>query len=1010
MSNIWKVVSDVDRGDNGSKPQLGLNAVQTRNPAGKGRDTSTEGQSNPKTSRDATKFDISNIQKPEDALHFLRSEPDTATLLLVLTRLTSADGFQDAFDIRCPSPLAAQIINTLIVSTIPTFWPVSERQDRGLLLKCVSSVAGLNSVITRIQLLSSQIKSSKAQESEQTLRIMLDVAGQLFNSDAQVLRTFTGLQQSTHAKVKRDMAWKEYLNLLGSGKVTNVLAEAEDTLKSSIGVTQGTSLPAANGRDYSSWLGRNISHSLLFGDPAILSDPYPALALLMARSLSLSHPIPFIKALHVELLRRSPAHETSGMDRFRGLLSSLPSFAKRRYLDHVLRWLSSSGLSASMPKGGLSNETKEAGAIIAVLENITKDDVVLQQQLVAIVSDAALVSSLSLAAIRGCVAVVTIALPDELDGLVENGLKTFGDQLFVKHSPVLQQESLAQVLLIASGYIHRRSPMALLVSVRSSGHMQGISNRLDASNPRTRWLGMVVGTSLSSLVDKEGSKLSFGTEDMQTLETHRYTELTKINDQPSSLEEVLHIFGDEAIQGKSKRQKATTSQAMPQINGKPTFGPVRPPTKIQTEVEGAQVTELIDSESDEDDLTPYAKPDSDAEDSDEDATLVNRDKPRPPVYVRDLMAMLRDSEKHDRFQLGLKHAAPLIRRKTNFGREVTDHAEELARILCSLQDPFDTEQFEEQRLQALIAVILSDSSAIAPWLSRQAFAGEFSIAQRCVMLTALGLSGRELAGLREQDGLNPALPDTSFPSKQLPPHLHAIYSSKKSQPSSNNRLEAAHKSLEHTLLQPMALEAADKSTAHLNAVKVNTFSNRMAIERTKRKPAPNQLAKIFPEAYFYPLVNRYQQEIAAYGSGSVWSTTPFLLVTLIKTLALLFHASGPATLGLSDLSSHFWDLLLSLRVQAMSDITVLEALLFALLTVLEVNEDKQTIAQTHARQLIETQQWVDMVFERTGEGRLVQEEGQEETKVRTLAAAVLVKTGEVIEAHKKMLMGDMVGM
>ena len=77
---------------------------------------------------------------------------------------------------------------------------------------------------------------------------------------------------------------------------------------------------------------------------------------------------------------------------------------------------------------------------------------------------------------------------------------------------------------------------------------------------------------------------------------------------------------------------------------------------------------------------------------------------------------------------------------------------------------------------------------------------------------------------------------------------------------------------------------------------------------------------------------------------------------------------------------------------------------------LEVNEDKQTIAQAHAKQLIETQQWVDMVFERTGEGRLVQEDGQGETKVRTLAAAVLVKTGEVIEAHRKMLMGDMVGM
>lgn len=522
---------------------------------------------------------------------------------------------------------------------------------------------------------------------------------------------------------------------------------------------------------------------------------------------------------------------------------------------------------------------------------------------------------------------------------------------------------------------------------------------------------MVMGTALSSMVDKEGSKLNFGVDEMQSQDAKWYTGLININDELGTLDDFRKLIAEKPPSTRQRKEKATQPRKMPEIDGKPTFGPLRPPQKKQTEIEGDRIAEITDTEEDDDDdLKPYAKPDSDAEDSNEDATLVNRDKVRPPVYIRDLMGMLRDSEKHDRFQLGMKHAAPLIRRKTNFGREVSDHAEELARILSGLQDPFDTESFDELRLQALIAVILSDASAIAPWLSRQAFAGEFSIAQRCVMLTALGLSGRELAGLKEQDGLNPAMPDTSFPSKKLPPHLHALYSSSSpSQPS--NRLESAQKSLETSLLQPMALEAADKSTAHLNAVKVRTFSSRMSVERTKRKPAPNQLAKIFPEAYFYPLLNRFQQEITAYGSGSVWSTTRFLLVTLIKTLALLFHASGPATLNISQLSADFWDFLLSLRVRAVGDVTVLEALLFALLTVMEINEDKQQIAQIHSKQLIETQQWADMVFERTGEGRLVQQEGQgEEAKVRTLAAAVLVKTGEVIEAHRKLLMGDMIGM
>jgi telomere length regulation protein len=361
--------------------------------------------------------------------------------------------------------------------------------------------------------------------------------------------------------------------------------------------------------------------------------------------------------------------------------------------------------------------------------------------------------------------------------------------------------------------------------------------------------------------------------------------------------------------------------------------------------------------------------------------------------------MLRDDKNHDRLQLGIKHAAPLIRRKSNFGAEVKDHAEEIAMILCNLQDPFKTEDFNEQKLQAMIAVLISNVKNMAPWFSRQAFLGDYSIAQRGAILSALGLGGREVAGLKTEDHLNPALSNIDFPSKRLPSPLHSIYAVDQS---STKRLEAASKGIEQALIEPLALQAADQSTAHLNAVKVRTFSSRMEVERTKRKPTPNALAKIFGEAFFFPLANRYQQEIAAYSTSSVYSSTPFLLVTFIKTLALLFHASGPATIGLVDISDEFWNLLLSLRVTALGDISILQAVLFSLLTLLEVNSDKQRIVQEHPKQLMETQQWVAMVFERMGGGGSTSD-NVDEAKVQTLAAGVLVKTREVIEAYQKEL-------
>jgi telomere length regulation protein len=370
------------------------------------------------------------------------------------------------------------------------------------------------------------------------------------------------------------------------------------------------------------------------------------------------------------------------------------------------------------------------------------------------------------------------------------------------------------------------------------------------------------------------------------------------------------------------------------------------------------------------------------------------------------MTMLRDDKDPEKFGLAVKHGASLIRRKAHFGREVTDHAEEIATIFCGLQDPFDTEDFETMKLQGLIAVLLSDFSNMAPWLSKHAFTGDYSIAQRCIMLSALGLGGRELAGLVDQDIYNPAPPPETvdFPSKRLPQRLHAAYSTRNYAVRS---LDAASKKLEHQLIQPMALSAADKQTSHLNAVKVRTFSSRIDNRRTSQKPQHNQLAKVFAEAYFFPLMSRYQQDIAAYGTGSLFASTSFLLITLLKTLSLLLHAAGPATLHLSDITIAFWNMLLSLRVQAARDISVLEAVLFSILTLLETNEGSHhRFLLENSKQLAETQSWVEMIFERTGDGGLVVGGSDQETKVRMLAAGILVKAREIVEAYQHVLMGS----
>lgn len=102
------------------------------------------------------------------------------------------------------------------------------------------------------------------------------------------------------------------------------------------------------------------------------------------------------------------------------------------------------------------------------------------------------------------------------------------------------------------------------------------------------------------------------------------------------------------------------------------------------------------------------------------------------------------------------------------------------------------------------------------------------------------------------------------------------------------------------------------------------------------------------------------------------------------------------------MTSEFWDLLLSLRPRG-GDPSILEALLFSFLTLLDINEnDQRRLAEVHAKELLETQEWVGGVFERVGGGS---EEGD---RIRMLAAGVLMRTREVVEKYQRLLMGDLV--
>lgn len=204
--------------------------------------------------------------------------------------------------------------------------------------------------------------------------------------------------------------------------------------------------------------------------------------------------------------------------------------------------------------------------------------------------------------------------------------------------------------------------------------------------------------------------------------------------------------------------------------------------------------------------------------------------------------------------MALSTASNLIRRKAAFGTEVSDNIEELASILVGLGEKWPMENFQQMRLQGMIAVLIAEPLKMGQWFSRTFYNGDYSMGQRASVLTVLGLGARELAGLGKEDaaltGAN-ATTESSFPSKRLPDKLHNIYALEAAP------MDAISSQLEKTMIQPMAAEAADKFSGP-NALKVRTFSSRMAVEKKRQKPIPNALAKVVADGFFFPLTGRWR--------------------------------------------------------------------------------------------------------------------------------------------------------
>ena len=129
---------------------------------------------------------------------------------------------------------------------------------------------------------------------------------------------------------------------------------------------------------------------------------------------------------------------------------------------------------------------------------------------------------------------------------------------------------------------------------------------------------MVVGTTVSKLVDRTGARMTFDFDESEREEVTWYQDLLVVDDLPGSLSDLPLVSKPRRKSSEGKTRKTSTKSPSKTL-------------QIEAKTPKPKIMVVEEEEDEDDDLTPYAKPDSDTEDETEDATMVERNKPKVPV-------------------------------------------------------------------------------------------------------------------------------------------------------------------------------------------------------------------------------------------------------------------------------------------------------------------------------------------------------------------------------------------
>ncbi|KAG2201441.1 hypothetical protein INT47_001490 [Mucor saturninus] len=458
-------------------------------------------------------------------------------------------------------------------------------------------------------------------------------------------------------------------------------------------------------------------------------------------------------------------------------------------------------------------------------------------------------------------------------------IETWSDPTFVKHTSFRERTYVTMAILCCIAYI----PNAILDSKIMAEILPSVNTYFNSGDIPTAQLGAIVAEGITSKIDKHNpvkTGLLDSSEELKRIRDLVYvTDAFKEDEGPSPEIDIPHQETEEEVD----------------------------------EDEGFDPDSTYCPDDDEDDDSDDEFQAYQMEEESDDEGLkkqeTSKSKAKKPAFIRDLIRYLQDQSDALKLEIGLNAAEQLIRQKMNSGTELSEYSTELARYLISFPETFEIDQFRSLQQNALVALMVAVPKAVTGFIIDQVYDRNTSSGQKQMILSALSLAVRELAGWS---------PETI--------------------------VEETRKELE----APQTLG----TTLFL--------SKRIQLEKNRNQVVKkNRLSGLAGPVFFFPLLVGWWE--GAQGRIKFWiGNDKVLSERFIMTLNIILHSST----NLPDkrrIVKEYFEFVSSMRYTSHDSVGVKKALLLGIDTIINVSykDQERLLFQDYTRELTEIRDWLE---------------------------------------------------